>query len=125
MAARVSMSSATYAARAVEAFARIFLEKIRAGEVEVPEKIRPEHVFLLTKMADASANTVHKALQTERLRLGQPETIAGTQIAQIIVNATPAELEHIARTGSLPPRIMGMPTPALSKEAFVADDNEE
>jgi hypothetical protein len=122
MAARVSMSTATYTARAVEAIARIFLEKIRNGDIEVPDKIRPEHVFLLTKMADASANTVHKALQTERLRLGQPETIAGTQIAQIIVNATPAELEHIARTGSLPPRIMGVPPPQSPRDLPAEDE---
>lgn len=118
MAARVSMSSAVYAARSVEAVARIFLEKIRNGEVEMPEKIRPEHVFLLAKMVDTSTNAVHKALQTERLRLGQPETIAGTQIAQIIVGATPAELEHIARTGSLPPRMMGMPTPPVPRDVI-------
>lgn len=116
MATRVAASSAAYAARSVEAMARIFLDKIRKGEVEIPEKIRPEHVFLLTKMADGAANAVHKTLQTERLRLGQPETIAGTQIAQIIVNATPKELEHMAKTGSLPSTLMGVPPPAPAKQ---------
>jgi hypothetical protein len=114
-AARISMSLAAKTARTAEFLAREYLKMIEDGQVELPEKIRPEHLFLLAKIADTASNAVHKALQTERLRAGQPETIAGAHISALLVGATAEELKQVVTTGLLPARMMGLvDQPALS-----------
>jgi len=130
MAARRQMASAGKAAQAVEALADAFLAKIEKGEWEIPEKIRPEHVFLLSKAADTIAGAVHKATQTERLRAGQPEQIVGAHITSLIVGATPEELRFIAEHGTLPPRLMGVSgqitsLPVIDVDATVPSENAD
>lgn len=111
VAARIAMSGAVNAARSIEALSALFLKKIQDGEIEIPDQIRPEHLFLLARAADTAAGAIHKAVQTERLRNGQPDAIVGQHIVALIADATPEELKIIAITGQLPPRLMGGPAP--------------
>lgn len=111
MASRVSMSLAVKSARAVEALAEQLLLRLEAGEIDLPDEIRPEHIFLLAKAADTAAAAVNKSVKTERLFNGQPEEVAGSHVVALIAGATPEELKLIAETGQLPLRLLGLPEP--------------
>lgn len=118
MAARIALGAATQAVRAAEVMGQMMLEKIAKGEVEMPDEIRPEHVYMLAKSVDVANSAVHRAIQVERARLGQPSDMAGQHIAAVMVGATVEELKYIAATGQLPPRIMGTADPALKAKAI-------
>lgn len=125
MASRVAMSTAVKSARAVEKMADHFLQLIEAGEVEMPEKIRPEHIFLLTKAADTAAGTVTKAIQAEKASSGEPTEIAGAHITNLLFGATPDELRQVALTGNIPGRLLGILAQApkvIDVEPIVVED---
>ncbi len=127
MASRVAMSTAVKSAKAVEKMADLFLDLIEAGEVEMPDKIRPEHIFLLTKAADTAAGSIQKALQAEKQSSGEPKEIAGAHITNLLIGATPEELRHVATTGMIPGRLLGLlsPVPVDVEVTPVATSDDE
>lgn len=126
MASRVAMSTAVKSAKAVEKMADIFLDLIEAGEIEMPEKIRPEHIFLLTKAADVAAGGIQKAIQAEKQTSGEPKEIAGAHITNLLIGATPDELRLVATTGQIPGRLLGLLSPIpIDVEVTPVGDSED
>lgn len=107
-AAKMSMTVAMKSARAIEKLADHFAEMIEAGMIELPTAIRPEHLFMLAKASDTAVGALHKALASEKLIAEKPDIIAGTQITTLLIGATAEELRHVALTGQLPPRLLGI-----------------
>lgn len=106
MAARVALSTAGKTAQAVEELADWALHKIANGEVELPEQLRLEHIMMLAKATDISTNAVFKAMQTEKLRNGEPIDIAHQNVLVLLQSASPEQLKHIAQTGNIPQDMM-------------------
>jgi hypothetical protein len=108
MAARIALSTAVKSARVVEKFVDKVAELINQGEIELPEKISLQHLFMITKAADTAAGAIHKATQTERLSLGEPDNVAGAHVAAILIGATAEELKQVALGHGIPPRLLGI-----------------
>lgn len=108
MAARVAASVAVKSARAVEKFIDRFTELIDNNDIELPEKVRIEHIIALAKAADTAAGAIHKATQTEKLTLGEPDSVAGAHVAAILIGATKEEMRLVIETGNIPPRLLGI-----------------
>ena len=123
MATRLALSTATKGLRTAEFFAAQMLEKIQNGDFELPEKVRPEHIFLLAKAIDTANASVHKAIQAEKAVAPEKENVAGAQIAALLIGATPEEIRQIVSTGQIPPRLMGfnVPPPAPKQLAEKKD----
>ncbi len=111
MAARIAQSVAVKSARAVEKFIDKVADLIEQGEIELPEKVRMEHLLLLAKAADTAAGSIYKATQVEKLTLGEPDNIQGAHVAAILIGATKEEIEQVAMGGPLPKRLLGINTP--------------
>jgi hypothetical protein len=109
MATRIAQSTAAKAARVVSELADKYLEMIANGDIELPEKIRPEHILMLTKAADAAASAINKAAQADKLQNGEPEDVAGSKVTNLLIGANPEELRQIMITGNLPKRLLGLP----------------
>lgn len=106
MAARVALSSAVKTSKAAEKLADHILEKIEDGEIEFPEQIRLEHLIVLAKITDTANAGVMKALQVEKLKNGEPTDVANQQVLIMLQSASPEQLQHIVKTGHIPPDMM-------------------
>ena len=109
MASRSAVATSVKTARLVEKLAEHFTEMFEAGEIEFPEKLRPEHVMMLAKMADAVNSSILKATQAEKLANGQPDEVAGTQVTNLLIGATLEELQEVVIRGKIPNRLLGLP----------------
>jgi hypothetical protein len=108
MAAREALSMATRTAKVVNTLAKRVQELMEGGKLELPDVATPQLIALLARTADIAASTVHKAIQIERLKSGEPEAIVGVQIGTALSTATPEELQEVIKTGLLPGRLMGL-----------------
>jgi len=108
MAARVATSVAVKSAKAIEMLADKFAEMIENDQIDIPDRLRPEHLLMLAKAADISAGAVHKALTAEKIVAKAPEEAAGSHITAMLVGATAEELRSVVLTGHLPPRLLGL-----------------
>jgi hypothetical protein len=106
MGARVALATATASAEAVSSLAVHILDQIKDGEIDFPEKIRIEHIIMLAKAADIAAGAVYKAMQTEKLRNGEPTDIVGQQVLVFLQQASPEVLQGIVKTGTLPTELL-------------------
>lgn len=107
-AARLASSITVKAAKNLEKLIDHYQELIEAGAIDLPDTLRPEHLFALIKASDIAAKAIHTALSTEKLVTGKEATVAGAQITNLLIGATPEELRQVALTGHLPPRLLGI-----------------
>lgn len=109
MGARVGASVAVKMGRIVETMAAKFLDMIENDEIEMPEKIRLEHILALAKASQAVSKAIYDSAQTENLINGEPDDTAGIRITNLLVGASRGELQELLETGNIPRRLLGMP----------------
>jgi hypothetical protein len=106
MAARTIMASAMRSSLLIENMLTDLLQRVQNGESLLPEEITPKVVNQLmgaqTKLADA----VKRAIEIEKLRVGEPEAQLGIQIGIMLERCTDDELEIVVNTGHLPDRLL-------------------
>lgn len=120
MAARLSMESAMTTMKANLAMATELLAKLERNEIGLKGDITPRILLQLTKSMDAATQIVHRAMDIERKRLGEPEQVLGIQIGMMLETLTEVELRQIYETGEIPFRILSQ-HPARVLEASVED----
>lgn len=109
MGARVGASVAVKMGRIVESMANKFLDMIENDEVEMPEKLRLEHILALAKASQAVSKAIYDSAQTENLVNGEPDDTAGIKITNLLVGASREELQELLETGNIPKRLLGLP----------------
>lgn len=112
MAARYGLMSATMAAEATARLAHRTLTLIEEGKLNI-EEVTPKLIVQLTTAAGRAAEAVYKALQVERLRAGEPESVLGIRVGLLMDRADMDELRFVRDSGGrLPPRLVGLVAPA-------------
>lgn len=109
VASRVGASLAVKMGRVVDEMAGRFLDMIESGDVEMPEKLRIEHIVALAKASQAVSKAIYDSAQTEQLLSGQPDDVAGIKITNLLIGANLDELKQVVETGNLPKRLLGIP----------------
>lgn len=114
-AARMTMRTAVTSAAIVGHLAEHILKAIEEGRMELPTELSPRLVGLLAKAADVSSSAVEKAMAIARKREGKPDKVLG--ISLIVNDCSDEELQYIAETGQLPPRLMSSFAPQIIEAA--------
>jgi hypothetical protein len=109
VASRVGASLAVKMGRVVDEMASKFLSMIESGDVEMPEKLRIEHIVALAKASQSVTKAIFDSAQTEQLLTGVPDDVAGIKITNLLIGANLDELREVVETGNLPKRLLGIP----------------
>lgn len=106
-AARAILRSAASSAQVVASFAEEILGAVERGEMKLGP-VTPGSILRLVTAVEKASSAVEKALKIERMRTGQPDTVVGLQIVGLMDQCSPEEMAFTARTGQLPPRLLGL-----------------
>jgi len=105
-AAQQCLDSAIDANEIFASFVSKILEAVRAGNIEVGEKIHMGHLESLTKALSANTAALERAVKLSRLVRGETTDLVGAQINLLLQACSTDELEEAERTGSLPRRLI-------------------
>jgi hypothetical protein len=81
------------------------LQKVLAGNIEIPDMVSPKLLASLAHSADRLTSATETAIKIEHGRAGEPEAVLGVQIGVLLDGCSDEELVHVKMTGQLPRRL--------------------
>lgn len=112
-AARAVLRASLRIAQSLAITAEKTLKLVESGKITLEGELTIDHLLRLTRAVEGANNAVHRAMQIDRLRTGQPETVLGLQVGLMLDGLSDEELVRVRADEKLPARLLGMSARAV------------